>query len=184
MHPEEHLEFLFGAESKRFYEQWKQNYLIKYLRSCQSKEIILLKTHVAPIDDNPAIVVVRDGRDAITAVTHFWKGMSIRDTTIGQISLGFAGWSNFYYSWQNRAKTILVKFEDMIKGPDEMARKIADFLNMPVLDKFYDDFEICKQQWPVFFNDRIGCWKDEMTKEDLDLFWKCHGPMMKELGYE
>lgn len=87
-----------------------------------------VKTHDLPDDDNsPAVVVVRDGRDAVISYAHFIlkteQGIERADrdvfeATLEEIIRGdhFGGWSRNVNAWIERAGwESLVRFEELIQ---------------------------------------------------------------------
>jgi len=181
---EPELEFLFGKEAAKFSELWNIASLEQYQRCRRGKELFVVKTHEIPFDDSPAIFVVRDGRDAVTTLSRFWA-TPIANMIVGQGCV-FGTWSGYYYAWQpkKRPKTIIVRYEDMVTQPQKVVADIAPMLGCEPKRPFVDKYEQNKGQWPQLFNGTMGIWQEEMTEADLELFWQCHGDVMKELGYE
>ncbi len=184
IYPEPNFEYLFGPRAATFGEEWKGNPIVRaeYYNSLSVMHII--KTHDLPDDDNPALFVVRDGRDVVTSMSYFWK-ISIR-LVIAAIANQYGDWSAHYYAWNpaKRKNTKIIRFEDMVLRPDDVAKAVGDFIGAKPLKPYVDDFEENVKKWPQLFHDRIGCWKKEMSKADLRLFHKCHGKLNRELGYE
>ena len=185
VYSEPDFQYLFGDEVVKFGETWQSgpHTRYEYYRDCPG--MFYIKTHEPPItgDDSKVIYVLRDGRDSVSAISHFWK-MPIRRTICG-IGNHFGGLSYHYYAWNpgNRPNTIIVRFEDMVERPNEVAVSLACFLGVKKIADYVDDFEENKKKWPKLFHDRIGCWKNAMSKSDLELFDKCHGEFMREVGY-
>jgi hypothetical protein len=72
----------------------------------------------------------------------------------------------------------------MITDPNRVAREqIAPMFGMEPKADFVDTFEENKAEYPQLFQDPGECWQNEMSTSDLELFWKCHGDVMKLLGY-
>ena len=180
---ESELESLFEGGEK-FYKKWSNSPLYFHRHLLEHDTTWVIKTHELPLDNAPTIFVVRDGRDAVCALSNFW-GIPINDAIVG-MHCAFGTWSSYYYAWnpQERENTLVLRFEDMVTQPNEEAKKISTFLGAPQEKPYVDDFEEKKKEYPYLFKDRIGGWKKRMTKEHLDLFYKCHGSLMEELGYE
>jgi len=180
---ETELEDLFPG-SNSFCKEWSGDPEGKfdYYQSCE--KTIFIKTHDIPVDGSPAIFVYRDGRDAVTALSGFWR-FPVEYLIIGA-RCHFGSWSGLYHAWnpKKRKKTLMVKYEDMVKHPNKVAEQIARFLDVKQVRPYVDDFDEKKKEFPHLFNDRIGVWKSKMTDSQLDLFWRCHGHVMEELGYE
>ena len=180
---ESELESLFEGGEK-FYKKWSANRLYFHRHLLEHSDTWVIKTHELPLDTAPAIFVVRDGRDAVCALSNFW-GIPINDATTG-LHCAFGTWSTYFYGWnpKERPHTLILRFEDMVHKPNEAVDKIAAFINEGPIAPYVDDFEEKKKQYPYLFKDRTGGWKKRMSKEHLDLFYKCHKPLMEELGYE
>jgi len=174
---------VFGEDSLKFSKKYTEDQFRGYLYYQTRKETTIVKTHEIPVDDNPAIFVIRDGRDAVTALSHFWT-IPIRDAIAGQGCV-FGNWSSHWHAWNplKRPRTLLVRFEDMILKPNDVCKDLEKFLGVEQERPYVDDFEEKRKIWPQLFNDRLDCWQKEMTESDLDLFWRCHKEVMGEAGY-
>jgi hypothetical protein len=181
---EPELEFMFPGGAN-FTKLYRQNEVVRLQWLCGLPQTTFIKTHELPLTASPAIFVVRDGRDAITALSHFWQ--MPRDHAIAGQGSVFADWSSYFYAWDplNRPNTILVRFEDMVGDANKVVREqLAPFLGVEPKADFVDEFEENQKKFPQLFQDSGSCWQDEMTEADLDLFWKCHGEVMGILGYD
>ena len=180
---EENLDFLFPGASE-FARVYLENEFTRLRWLWGTPLTTIIKTHEMPIDTGPAIFVMRDGRDAVTALSHFWK-IPISYVITGQLS-AFPGWSDYFWAWNplERPNTILVKFEDMIRDPNQVAREqLGPFFGLEPKGEFVDKFEKNKNEFPQLFQDSGSCWQHHMTATDLKLFWRCHGEVMKIMGY-
>lgn len=177
---EPQLEFLFGAEMVEFGATWS---LQKYKQCRDDDKVWFIKTHEAPMDYSPAIWITRDGRDACVALSHFWK-LPVADIILAQWS-HFTDWSNYYRAWMpyQRNDTVVITYEQMVRQPDTVAAAIAPLVGLEPKRKFVNPFEKCQASWPHFFKHQIGCHKDRLKGPALSLFWRCHGEIMRELGY-
>lgn len=78
-------------------EEEIKNWSDHYQNALQSDELFLIKTHLPPRDDQPAIYVVRDGRKAIVSYSRFHQSFTpepyprILDLVLGNDYCG--GWS-------------------------------------------------------------------------------------------
>src|SRR6185437_8501010 len=100
---------------------------------CRDTSKHFLKTHDLPTDKSPAVVLVRDGRDAVVSFAHFIRKTeqgienaprSLFESTLEEIIRGdrFGGWSRNVRAWVDRgAKTSVVRYEDLIADPIETA---------------------------------------------------------------
>jgi len=183
LYAEPELEFLFGAQAAEFGQDWGRDPVTKRFYYEQAPEVHFIKTHELPVDGNPALFVVRDGRDAMTALSRFWK-LPIRNLIVGQ-NCAFGGWSNFIWGWDpwGRPNTLLLRFEKMVRDPMAVAGQVREWLDLPIPRAFTDRYVENQKVHPALYNGRVDIWKDGMRPVDQDLFWKCHGAMMERLGY-
>src|SRR6478609_26138 len=73
-----------------------------YRQACGSDEIFLVKTHRPPVDDQPAIYVVRDGRKACLSYLHFDRRFRKGTKSLAEIVVGidrYGDWSSHYHAW-------------------------------------------------------------------------------------
>jgi hypothetical protein len=170
------------------------------LKMTQDSRIHLVKTHELPSDSNPAIYLVRDGRDALVSLAWFYlesQASAGRDISQRQfnrklkkeiLSRTFGGWSKNCLSWiQRPGQTAVIRFEDLTSDPvAEVAKAFGavglasekrEFLNPPTFDELH-------LQNPVLFRKgKVGGWKEHMPEKLHRLFWKKHGEAMRLLGY-
>lgn len=158
--------------------------------------VILGKTHELNNDDYRAIYIIRDGREACVSHWHF-----ILDIVGVKCSLAdiirtrggrFGSWSEHVESWSpdTRAGTLLLHYENVISTRWYQAPRSED---VDLLAKF-----LCRERigWdlppfshfhrlnPKFFRSgRVDSWREEMTGDDLKLFWDLHGETMERYGY-
>ena len=89
-----------------------------------------VKTHDLPNrDNNPAVVLIRDGRDAVVSYAHFFlktergidhPGRDLFEETLRGIVDGdsFGGWSDNVNAWVDRVgPDRAVRYEDLGQGP-------------------------------------------------------------------
>jgi len=184
LYGKEELDDLFGPGTDAFAKNWHAIPLQNYLQCANADRSYFIKTHQLPLDDMPTIFVVRDGRDAISTVSDYWQ-IPVKYATISQTNLGYCSWSDFYHVWnpKERPNTIIVRFEDMVEHPEIVVEQLETFLNLKSKRPYIDDYAEKQKSYPQLFNGRVGVYKNKMTEGDLQLFWKCHGSVMKELGY-
>jgi len=179
LYVEKELKFMFGGQAATFAEEWNSD---KYNELNESDELHIIKTHDMPIDCNPTIFVVRHGLDSCIALSHFWK-VPVKHIIAGHDRFG--SWSGFYYLWEPivRPYTIIVKYEELEAGADDVASRLGEFLAHKPKKLFENTFEKAKEHFPRLFNDREGCSVGKITADENRLFWRCHGGAMRELGY-
>jgi hypothetical protein len=170
----------------------------------QSRELFFVKTHELPADDEPAIYLVRDGRDAIVSYAHYMIDNRINlpfpipkdpfawalDSLINS-SDQFGGWGVHVDAWTRRAQTVLVRYEDLVEG-----RKQLDILKTSLLELNVDyltivnkdalpDFSKYNKLFPKFYRrGKAGSWIAELPGEYHLKFWERYGGSMRRLGYE
>lgn len=158
-------------------------------RARASAEPVIVKTHDAPLDDSPAIYVVRDGRAAVVSYLHFLRdrgiAATIADVIRGRIGHG-GSWSESLSAWQplSRPRTLLVHFEDVITRPDAAIDALGRFLATTPQDAWRNPNDQLRAADPTFF--RGGSNEQniaEMSPADRALFVEVHGAWMARLGY-
>lgn len=161
-----------------------------------------LKTHEMPGEDSwPAIYLVRDGRDALVSYAHYVlyeeRGIapdSDRELflrTLEELILSkerFGGWGRHVLEWTQRsAPTCVVRFEDLITGPEkELRRALAAIGGFQVTPTGVSppSFQRLHQAVPWFFRSgKAGAWPAQMPSYLQALFWEHHGEAMEALGY-
>ncbi len=168
-------------EWQRFYDQ-----------SSATAEIVFVRTQFPPQDGNPAIYVVRDGRESILAYyRHANAKHSDEIRTVSELILGFnfdGEWTSHYRSWSpaERAATLLLEYESVLQDPSSALREITAFtgIRRPCLPwrtafgKLSEDDPRFKCRGPYRWRP-TQVWSPHVES----LFWRCHGALMTELGY-
>jgi hypothetical protein len=152
---------------------------LKDLRA--SKQVHFIKTHGLPEDDDPAVLLVRDGRDAMVSYAHFigdynlgppqglegliyrvddlrqrWMGRRPFEVVLRRLIQGkYANWSAHYHAWRRRpAGCAVVKFESLVKEPAEtIGRSLSTLgIQLPSCPSGAPpDFRTLHAQDPKFF---------------------------------
>lgn len=162
-----------------------------------------VKTHGLPAqDDAPAIVIVRDGRDALVSYAHFllkttggvdeYKDNDLFESTLERIitsdgPYAFGGWSRNVSAWLNRTgRKSVVRYEDLIQDPVNTVRTAVEpLIGRPLNSATVPSFDALHESVPWFFRKgRIGTWKEDLPTRLQDLFLQHHGDMLRQLGYE
>lgn len=171
-----------------------------------------VKTHEAPLDDGPAIYVVRDGRAAVTSYFHYLSryessapsDVSLRGRMMTRLR-AIAGtapeapqmraivrgdqwpgsWSWHFEAWSplTRPNTLLLRYEDMLADIDGVCEQISSFLGVPQLAPFQHDFAMLHAREPGFFRSGDNQRNIAELAPYMDLFNQMHGTLMRELGY-
>jgi len=162
-----------------------------YQKASRSDDTYLVKTHSPPIDAQPFIYIVRDGRSAIVSYQAFSKNFNGLDRPLTHLILGMGGygnWSDHYRLWNGRSvkRAMMMRYEDLVNISENHLQQLADFLNFKGLPKqWVNPVERLKTLEPDFFG--IQCQKFQgdarWTLSHECLFRKIHGRLMTELGY-
>lgn len=161
---------------------------------------VLVKTHETreAKTDEPAIYLVRDGRDAILSYAHFaiatqargFESRSVEEAVRDLIKgrLGVGAWSDHVDRWTRRsAPTTVIRFEDLIGDPAVTVRDTLSSLgiSLPRPTGTAPTFSARHARNPTMFRrGYAGVWKAEMPPALEQLFWNRHGAQMKALGYD
>ena len=163
-------------------------------------ELHLIKTHEMPSDANPAIYLVRDGRDALVSLAWYnLRDYVEPDQIISEkvfqeelkkqiLSSMYGGWSNNFLAWtQRREQTVVVHFDHLITQPEQT---VANAFKMVGIDLKREgkgnlpSFEDLHARNPSLYRKgKVGDWQTYMSDELHDLFWDEHGDAMKMLGF-
>ena len=159
-----------------------------------------VKTHDLPGPDNnsPAVVLVRDGRDALVSYAHFAlkseQGIDRPDrelfeTTLDQIITGdhFGGWSSNVSAWIDRAgRDNVIRYEDLIEDPVNITAAALRGLGIDhgIEVASLPSFQELHAAVPWFFRKgRPGSWRVEMPQRLQNIFLERHGDVLRRLGY-
>lgn len=172
-----HLEF--SGSWEEFYE-----------RAAASPDRYFIKTHGKPIDDAPAIYVVRDGRSASVSYLRYLHDVNRRpDITLERVITGavaFGSWGDHLDAWQPlyRRDTLLLRFEDLATRPDLVIRDLAGLLGLEPQGEWRNGLDRLHEVFPAFF--RTGSDAANLAAFDYEhtrLFAATHGAWMRRLGY-
>lgn len=169
----------------------------------RGSRVYAMKTHSLAKDGSPAIVLARDGRDALVSHVHyqtrFWNAQAGFDEMLTRMMdphdvwgwRSYADWSGFHEHWLSAPSgpTTLVHYEDLIDRPLEviwnaLAAVLGDLIVPRTLDPLPPFSEFHRQRPGFFRSGKIGAWKEEMSAELEARFWDYHGAMMTRLGYD
>jgi hypothetical protein len=158
------------------------------------------KTHHHEPGNLPALVLVRDGRDALVSYARYSVDLMNVSTPYAQLLHNRAKrseWSDFYNWWVGgrpcRTPYVLISYEKLLHHQQNST--VIRYLQT-ALRKIGLDFEVINSEplpgfekyhkaKPAFFRRGIiGSWKDEMPLEVEEHFWKSNGKTMTWLGYE
>jgi hypothetical protein len=158
-----------------------------------------VKTHELPkAEQAPAVVLVRDGRDAVISYAYFAlqteQGIAKPsrrelETALQRIIAGdsFGGWSRNVNAWVERAgRDSVIRYEDLIADPVPVASAALRRLGVGTANAVETppSFEELHAQVPWFFRQgRTGRWRKEMPRSLQKLFLQRHGDTLSRLGY-
>ena len=148
---------------------------------------LLVKTHGPPVDDGPAIYVVRDGRPATVSLWKFYGAhrrspRSLRDVVAGDCTHG--GWSAHLEAWRpwERPDTLLLRYEELTCDLPAVLAKLVGFLERPALGRRVPS----RLLMAVMGGRRVHLrsrWRHEFAPHEA-LFRARHGAMMRRMGYD
>lgn len=143
----------------------------------------LIKTHEHPLDDNPGIYVVRDGRAACLSLWHFYnKALPLEAIIAGKHRFGT--WCNHLTAWKpwERRDTLLLKYEEMTAGLRSVLAELSRFLEHKIIAD-----QIPSRDSLAAMDGRTVRKKSDlheiMTDHELELFDQVNGKMMRKMGY-
>lgn len=161
-----------------------------------------VKTHALPANTtDPALYVVRDGRDSLVSYAHFAlvhvKGLIPDEITPGQIvnkvrelilypRLNYGTWSQNVEAWTRRPNTTVIRFEELVSRPAEVVDRVMGLLglNLRIASVTIPSFEELHRASGNFFRrGTIGTWEEVFSRDLHALFWKHNGAAMERLGY-
>jgi len=173
----------------------KQYHSLSWVRSpLEGRHHLVISTHNEAVPSGarglPAILVVRDVRDAVVSFAHytvnFWRSRHPIPVLLRRYATS-SRWSRLAEVWLSRGAVVL-KYEDLKLNPFEALRAAMEQV-LPHLEPVTDaplpiPFEVAHKRTPSFFRRGIaGAWKDEMPPAIQKICWERHHAMMKKLGY-
>ena len=146
--------------------------------------VALIKTHDYPIDANPAIYVIRDGRAASVSLWRFYnKSISLQAVIEGRHRFGT--WSAHVAAWKpwERKNTLLLEYEDLRGNLPLVLDKISHFLKREIVSQHLPDRNTIANADGRWVRSKTD-WKAEISGELLERFNEINGEMLKKMGYE
>lgn len=163
-----------------------------YPASTVSKDLRFVKTHRYPRDDQKAIYVYRDGRNALQSYHAFQQSFLDEQSRKSLLALVlgddyYGDWSEHYRIWKNRsAPTLMVSYEELVVADYQTILRIGDFIELPMVNANWknpmNDFRLKN---PSFFRaGNIGWTATSDWTQEIDwIFHFLHGELMAEIGY-
>ncbi len=146
-------------------------------------DVTVIKTHELPHDERDAVYIVRDGRATCVSLWEFYgRRLPLEAIISGQHRFGT--WANHLSAWRpwSRSNTLLVKYEEIPGDLPMVLERLSQFLNREILHHEIPDRETIASvdgQWVRKKSD----WRESMTDEQTELFYKINGRMMEKMGY-
>ncbi len=166
-------------------------------------ELLALKTHsLERLTSDPALYLVRDGRDALLSYacyihTHVQREpleTLTREKLVQRLrSLllrndpTYGSWSENVRTWSARPDVAVIPFHELIARPVAVVDAALQRLGCarPVLDSSVPTFKDLHSRAPQFFRSgRHDQWRTEFPPELQAQFLERHGPLLSELGYD
>lgn len=167
--------------------------LAKLRRLNDSEGLHLVKTHELPVDQNPAIYLIRDGRDSLVSFAHHTLKHDLPHSTFLKVLEAhlqghphFGTWGQNVAAWTNRsAPTVIVHFHELIADPESVVRSTLQKAGFrPGRAREIPTFSKLQKLKPnLFRRGQIGSWKDELPPHLEEQFWSAHASIMQKLGY-
>lgn len=195
------LFYVYGVESSSWHKE-----LNKSVNSDYDK-YDFVKTHLRPFEilpndpTIPAIYLVRDGRDSLLSMAHHRSdivqpgsdfNMNLYEAIVADGGSHFGGWSINVTEWLERA-TLVIRYEDLAQDPKRVFKRVECLIDLPEPNwdnlptfkemKFGDPKYGGRKSQKFFRKGKSGSWREEMTTDQLDLFWHFHKDTMERLGY-
>jgi hypothetical protein len=177
------LERLHGRPTYSLYDDdpAPARHRLKALR--ESPQVHFIKTHELPADDSPAILLMRDGRDAMVSFAHFIEDYGVAprtglDRLLFQIDTfrqrllyrrsrfdlilrrvienEYFDWSAHYRAWRHRRPGChVVNFESLVRKPADTVAASLTALNIGLVqsEERLPEFRELHAQDPRFFRD-------------------------------
>jgi hypothetical protein len=146
-----------------------------------AEPVRLIKTHGLPPDERPAIYIVRDGRDAIVSLYHFWGGQVPLYSLVEGPSR-FGTWANHVLTWKplQRPNTLLLRYEDIVGNFALSLAQIAGFLALiPRTTEMPTRFALADGVWVR----PAEALREPLAGEALERFWEINQAAMQVFGY-
>jgi len=143
----------------------------------------LVKTHERPLNNEPTIYVVRDGRASCVSLWHFFgKKIPLEQVIEGQHHFGT--WTQHFQKWNPpvRPDTLLIRYEDLIEHREREVCKIAKFLNKKIKTLKVPSREKIASNDGIWVR-KASDWKTQIPKKLLIKFNKKHETLLSMLGY-
>ncbi len=148
-----------------------------------ANSIPLLKTHGYPMDDYPAIYVIRDGRAVCVSLWEFYNRIISLEAVIEGLH-EFGTWSNHIKAWNpwERPNTLLVRYEDMTKNLPETIKDISIFLEREIISETIPDRNAIAKEDGQWVKPQTN-WRKQLDGELLIRFNQINKYFLEKAGY-
>jgi len=154
-----------------------------------SSALYVIKTHEKPLTDDPAIVIIRDGRSALVSYYHYCRDVEGLSVTLNDVIQGnvYAGsWSDHLDSWiqPNQARpTLILRYENITKDLRTLIEALKRFCKIEPKHSFEASFSEQNAMFPEFFRKGDDQANIAEMVEYSQAFSDYHGAAMKKFGY-
>ncbi|MCI0701477.1 MAG: sulfotransferase domain-containing protein [Planctomycetia bacterium] len=162
-----------------------------YQHALDTTDVVFIKSHQLPRDNEKAIYVVRDGRLALKSFVKFQENHHSNASTFESLLVGdhaYGDWTSHYRAWSERPRgeTLVLRFEELVEADAALLEQLACFIGRtgPLRPWVNPQAEL-RAHDPAFFGSGNRVWKpDEFwTESRLRAFDTLHGSLLVELGY-
>jgi hypothetical protein len=144
----------------------------RYSELKKAAETYIIKTHGYVGDDSQVIKIIRNGRDAVASLARYYKIANQHAITGEGVTL--PGWTAFNRAWEGRG--IQLRYEEIVSDPMQAAKKIGKLIGIE------------PKESGLRFDKSLGGSKGKIrpnfNEKEEELFQRCHGQLMRELGYK
>ena len=146
--------------------------------------IPLIKTHEWPEDNNPAIYILRDGRDACVSLWEFWgQRLSLEDVIEGKQNFGtWAGHVDAWHPW-DRPDTLFLKYEELVLDLSKALRDISNFMGKEKIRDTITDRSIMVESDGRCIKKKKTDWRTAFSETQLQRFLEINEKILKKTGY-
>ena len=162
-----------------------------YEMASASTDLYLVKTHLAPRDDQPVIYVVRDGRCSLVSYRNYHQNFfpeysgGLADLVLGVDYYG--GWSEHYTEWcSGQRQVLLLRYEMLLNASPALLQSIAEFLGHDgPRQNWTNPFNKLQIENADFFRVGKSEWQGAPEWSELvnGAFFLLHGDLMNALEY-
>lgn len=165
-----------------------------YHEASSSQDTFIVKTHLPPRDNQPAIYVVRDGRAATESYAAFHRDFAPDSKfcpTVLELMLGddyYGDWSSHYHMWNSRSEgqVFLVRFEELQNADMQLLDKLRAMVHFAgEVKPFINPMKRLHSENPKFFRTGQTDWRSssQWSVEFESLFAALHGDLLLQLNY-